>query len=103
MAGGGMASGTFDAPPGALVEWSGIAFVLNSTAQLNGAGLYRINNTTLIRTGDLTVTNLDFLLGTLSVTGNVTIASAMNWTGGTMSGPGRTVVLPGVTLTVAAP
>lgn len=103
MTGGGNASGTFDVPPGSLVEWTTGSFSLDPGAQLNGAGLYRINNATLTRNADLTVTNLDLVLGTLTVNGTVTVVSAMNWNGGTMSGTGRTIVPPGATLNVANP
>jgi hypothetical protein len=103
MTGGGMASGTFDVSSGSLVEWSTASFLLDPSAQLNGAGLYRINNATLTRNADLMVTNLDLVLGTLTVNGIVTIGSAMNWNGGTMSGSGRTIIPPGAMLNMANP
>jgi hypothetical protein len=104
LAGGGRATGTFDASPGALVEWTGgLSFALDTGAQLNGTGLYKINNALLSRNADLTVENLHLALGTLTATGTVTIASAMNWISGTMSGPGRTVIEPGAMLMLANP
>ena len=43
LAGEGSATGAFTAPTSALVEWTGGTFTLNSPAQLNGSGLYRLN------------------------------------------------------------
>src|SRR5262249_18413912 len=82
IAAGGVANGTFDALAGTVVDWTSGTFTLNPSAQLNGGGLYRINSTTLARSSDLTVSNLDLISGTLNVTGMVTVAKAMNWTAG---------------------
>ena len=43
------------------------------------------------------------LYGTLGGAQDVTVGSAMNWTGGSMNGSGRTVIAPGATLTIANP
>jgi len=113
VAGGGSATGTFSAPVGALVEWTSGTFTLNPGAQLNGAGLYRINasppssGVTVNAELNLNVENLDLISNlfstssTLGGTGTVTIASAMNWTAGAMSGGGRTVISPGASLTLS--
>ena len=104
LAGGGSASGSFIAPTTALVEWTAGTFVLNAGAQLNGTGLYKITGTGIVTgNADLAVENLDLIDGTLDGTGTVTIATAMNWTGGTMSGSGRTVIPAGATLNAAFP
>jgi len=107
LAGGGSATGTFETPTTALVEWAGGTFTLNPGAQLNGPGLYRINGNSanVVGNGDVTVQNFDLVNGssTLSGTGAVTIASAMNWTAGTMSGAGRTIISPAATLSLANP
>jgi hypothetical protein len=97
---GGSATGTFDAPATTSLEWSG-TFTLTPGAQLNGAGLYKIIGGTLIGNTTLMVGNLDLSTGTLDGTGAVTISNAMNWTGGNMSGSGRTIIPPGGTLNLS--
>ncbi len=108
MGGGGSATGTFDTPATALVEWTGRSFTLHPGAQLNGLGLYRINgiSANVVGNGDVTVQNLDLVNGdssltALSGTGRLTINNSMNWTGGAMSGTGRTVISPAATLSLA--
>ena len=107
MARGGSATGTFETPTAALMEWTGRSFTLNPGAQLNGPGLYRINGigANVVGNGDVTVQNFDLVNGssTLSGTGALTIANVMNWTAGTMDGTGRTVISPAATLSLANP
>jgi hypothetical protein len=100
LASGGTATGTFDAPATTSVEWIGGTFTLNAGAQLNGAGLYRLNGGSVIANTNLTFEALDLISSssTLNVTGAVTIASGMNWTAGTMSGSGRTIIETNATL-----
>jgi hypothetical protein len=101
LGGGGSATGTFDAAVTTLVEWTSGGFTLNAGAQLNGAGLYKISGATVTDNTTLTVGNLDLITGTLDGTGTITISNAMNWTGGNMSGSGRTIIPPGVTLNLS--
>ena len=106
LAGGGSATGTFSASSGAGVEWTGgTTFTLNPGAQLNGAGLYKLNGGNVTADANLTVTNLELVSGssTLGGVGTVTIASLMNWTAGVMSGTGRTIIASGATLNAAIP
>src|SRR6185436_1915369 len=105
LAGGGSATGTFNAAGGALVEWTSGTFTLNPGAQLNGAGLYKLNVGNVTANANLTVTNLDLVNfnSTLSGTGAVAVASLMNWTAGVMSGTGRTIIAPGAALNAATP
>ena len=107
IAAGGSATGTFDTPATALMEWTGGTFLLDPGAQLSGAGLYRINGISamVVGNGDVTVQNLDLVnaSSTLSGTGILTIANAMNWTAGTMSGSGRTFIPVGASLQVGNP
>jgi hypothetical protein len=107
IAKGGSATGTFETPTKALMEWTGRSFTLNPGAQLNGPGLYRINGigANVVGNGDVTVQNFDLVNGssTLSGTGALTIANVMNWTAGTMDGTGRTVISPAATLSLANP
>ncbi len=106
LAGGGSATGTFTTPTTALVEWTGGTFTLNPGAQLNGAGLYRINGISahVVGDADVTVQNFDLVNGssTLSGTGVLTIANVMNWTAGAMGGSGRTIIPSGATLLVGS-
>jgi hypothetical protein len=100
LAAGGSASGTFNASATALVEWTGGTFTLDEGAQLNGAGPYQLNGGAVTANANLTVANLDLVhsSSTLGGTGAVTITTAMNWTAGTMSGSGRTIIPVGATL-----
>jgi len=93
LAGGGSATGAFSAFAGAVVEWTGGTFTLSPGAQLNGAGLYRLNAGNVTADANLIVENLDVLSGssTLGGAGTVTVASLMNWTAGAMSGTGASV------------
>jgi hypothetical protein len=101
---GGSGNGTFFAPPTALVEWTGGTFTLDGGAQLNGDGLYRISSpATVAAHASITLTNLDLIHGTLDGTGTVTIANVMNWSGGTMSGRGRTIIPAGARLNATLP
>jgi len=107
LAGGGSATGMFNTPATALVEWTGGTFTLNPGVQLNGVGLYKINGVgaTVVGNANVSVENLDLVNGssTLSGTGTVTIASVMNWPAGTMDGSGRTIIPVGATLQVGGP
>jgi hypothetical protein len=106
LAGGGTNSSTFTTAPTAIMEWTGGTFTLIPGSHLNGTGLYRIDGSaTVVGDGDITVQNLDLVSpsGTWSGTGILTIASAMNWSGGTMSGGGLTIITPGVTLQLPGP
>jgi hypothetical protein len=100
-----VSSGPFDAAPTALVELSGGTLALVPGAQFNGSGLYRLNGGLLVDNADLSVSNLDCINnagGTaLEGSGTLTIDNVMNWTAGTMSGSGRTVIAPGATLNLA--
>ncbi len=96
---GGSANGPFTNPATALVDWTGGTFTLNPGAELVGDGLYRINGATLTCNTGTSVQNLNLLSGTLGGPALVTMLNAMNWTAGTMSGSGRTVIAPGALLT----
>ena len=105
LAGGGVNDGTFTAAATAVVEWIGGTFNFGPGASLNGAGIYRLNGGNVTSTADLTLENLDLIstFSTLSGAGAVTIINGMNWTAGTMSGGGRTIIAPGATLNAANP
>lgn len=107
ISGGGSANGTFTTPPTALVEWSSGAstsFTLETGAQLNGSGLYRITvGATVVANADLRIENFELNVGTLDGPGLLTIDNAVNWTGGSMTGSGHTLIPAGVTLSIANP
>ncbi len=104
FAGGGSATGTFDAPAATSVVWSGGTFTLNPGAQLNGSGLFRLNGGNVTANLDLAVENLDLVsaFSTLSGTSMVSVATLMNWTAGTMSGGGRTIIGPGAVMNLGS-
>ncbi len=103
ISGGGSANGSFTNPATSLVEWPGSTYTLNSGAQLNGSGLYRVTGS-----GGVTC-NADVSVDNLNVeylfdgSGRVTINNTMNWTASSMSGSGRTIIAPGATLNIANP
>lgn len=101
--GGGFSSGAFSAAAPSLLQWTYGTFILNSGAQLNGNGQYRINGATFIDNADLAVSNLDLLSGTLDGSGALTLNTAMNWNSGTMQGSGRTIIGPAASLQIANP
>ena len=98
-----LSSGPFNVPAGALTELNSGTLTLAAGAQLNGAGLYRINGGTLRANTDLSLSNLDLSGFSLDGSGVVTINNAMNWTAGNMTGSGRTVIPPGATLNISNP
>lgn len=103
LAAGGSATGSFTAADGALVEWTGSTFAINPGTQFYGDGQYRINAGTLLANSDFAIKKLDLQSGTLGGAGAVTITNLMNWTGGTMSGSGRTIIPAGAVLNAALP
>ncbi len=96
MAGGGSAIGTFTNPASALVDWTAGTFTVSPGALLSGSGLYKVSGGTVALNTDLDVQNLD-LIATLDGSGRLTVNNVLNWTAGTMSGSGRTVIAPGAT------
>ena len=81
----------------------------NGTANVTGS--YVCTNNTLVMsggtanfngTGTLTPAVVNMDSGTLGGGQDVTVLNQMNWTGGTMTGSGRTFIPAGVTLNIAA-
>jgi hypothetical protein len=100
VAAGGSANGIFDAESGSQVEFTGGTFTVNPSGQFTGAGGYQINiGAALACNANISLANL-VVNGTLTGTGVVTINGAMNWTGGTMSGKGETIIAPGSILNI---
>ena len=104
MTDGGSGSGTFTAPANSLMEWSSGPYTLNPGAQLNGVGLYQINgNASLIASTDVALQNLNLVASGARLDGNatVTVNNVLNWTDGTMTGNGTTIIGPNATLNLA--
>jgi hypothetical protein len=80
---------------GGAANFTGNLICTNNTVIISG-GTANFSGTGLISPA---VVNLSS--GTLDGTSTVTVNTAMNWTGGSMTGSGRTVIPPGVTLNAA--
>ena len=99
LAAGGSASGTFENQSGGVVDWAGGTYSLNSGVLLNGLGNYTNRATVTVNTA-VDIQNFG-LTGTLNGGGTLTVSNVLNWTGGSMSGVGRTLIAPGATLNLA--
>ena len=123
-----LSGGTFTSTGGSSITGAGQFTVSGATATLAGlvnvtgtnsfgggtanlTGNYFCTNNTLVISGGTanfngtgtvapTTLNLTGYTGVLGGTGLVTVGSLMNWTEGTMSGGGRTVISSGATLNV---
>ena len=104
LASGGVATGIFEAVGGGLVEFTHGVYSLNAGAQLIGGGLHRINDATLSVDGSVTAQNLEMVSNSAVLTGSgtMTVTETLNWTRGTMSGSGRTVIAEGATCDVGS-
>ncbi len=95
---------------GGLVNVTGTNTFSNGAAHLTGNYLCA-NNTLIISGGTATFDGtgtvapllVNLSSGTLGGAQTVTVGKAMNWTGGTMSGTGRTVIPPGAMLSLGGP
>src|SRR5207302_782913 len=95
-----------------LVNLTGLCTVSGGTANLVGA--FICTNNTLSLTGPpfggtanfngnsiVSPGILNLNAGALSGSNVVTVLNQLNWSGGTMSGAGKTVIAPGATLTIS--
>src|SRR5262249_36448692 len=103
-----LSGGTHAADPNSSITGAGQLTVSGGTANL--AGLVNINALTISGgtanfngTEAVSPTLVNFSNGTLGGSSVVTVLNQMNWTGGTMSGSGRTVLEPGATLNIPNP
>ena len=101
-----LSGGTHTSSGGSSITGAGQLTVSGGTATL--AGLVNVSTLTISGgtadfdgTGAVTPAVVNLSGGTLGGSNVVTVGSAMNWTGGTMSGSGRTIIPAGVTLNVA--
>jgi hypothetical protein len=93
-----------------LVNVSGTNTFANGTANLTGNYICTNNNLIISGgtanfdgTGSVSPTLLNLSSGTLGGGQTVTVGGSMGWTGGVMSGTGRTVIPAGATLTINVP
>ena len=103
--GGGLSSGLFDAISNAVVNFGGGTHTLTNGISFtaSGGGYHRCDSGTLAFEVPYTF-NPRFDLdagGVLGGSQNVNFTSLVNWTGGAMSGTGRTIVTNGATLNIA--
>jgi autotransporter-associated beta strand protein len=116
LAGGSTSTG-FTVAAGATLNFASDTFTLESTATITGEGnvlfsggttyvlgRYDLAGTTAVTGGavsfvdDVRFPTLSLSGGTLSCTGTITIVQAMDWTDGTMTGAGETVIAVGASL-----
>lgn len=86
-----------------LVNMGGANSFIGGTLNLNGTYICTnspatISGGTATFNGVSTVAALNLNSGTLAGSAVLTVLNQMNWSGGTMSGAGRTVIAPGATL-----
>jgi hypothetical protein len=124
-----LGSGTFNASPASSITGPGNFTVTAASATLSGLlnvsgthtfsggfaelnGNYICNSNTMIisggtasfdGTGSVAPSILTLSSGSLGGSNAVTVGSTMTWTGGSMSGTGRTAISPGAKLTIANP
>jgi hypothetical protein len=72
-------------------------YICTNTISIQGAGPVNFSGTGTVNPTVLTMTS-----GTLGGSQTVTIGNTMIWNGGSMNGPGRTVIPPGVTLIISS-
>jgi hypothetical protein len=121
-----LSGGVFTANPGSVISGPANFIVSGATATLSGgfgltgthtftAGIANLNgdysctNSTMSisggtanfnSTGIVAPTNLNLSNGILAGSGSVSVLNQLNWTGGSMNGSGRTVIVPGAVLNI---
>jgi len=109
LSGGGTSGGDVSVMPDAVLVFAGGNYTLDAsssiggagTVQFNGAtvdiqGAYDVTGTTEVSNGiarfanDLSIPDLTLSAGTLDVAGEMTVSGLFAWTGGTLTGDGRT-------------
>jgi uncharacterized repeat protein (TIGR01451 family) len=89
---GGTGSSTFDVAAGAELHFSASDFTLNSGSTFTGAGTPALTGGSLVVAADATAENFRIQGGTLAGPSILTITGSFEWTGGTMSGSGTTML-----------
>ncbi len=105
FAAGGISDGQFDAAHNAVVSFNGGTHTMTNGALFtaSGSGFHRVDAGTFEVAEALTMNPILELTANGVITGNghLACASVFKWTGGTMQGAGKTIILPGATLTVS--
>ena len=83
---------------GGTANFTGNTICTNNTLTFSNGGTANFSGTGVVSPAVVNLSN-----GTLDGTSTVTVNSVMNWTSGTMSGIGRTIIPVGATLNIAAP
>jgi hypothetical protein len=105
LSGGGTSAGEFRCTAPGVLNFIAGTHELQNNATFTGSGFSRLAGANLQLDGTATVTGnfelssegVSLLLGT----GTLMVHNHMTWSGGTMSGPGRTVVSPGANLVIS--
>src|SRR5262245_56083332 len=98
--GGGTHSGTFSAAAGAAMRFNGGPNELNAGVTFAGAGFHRISGGTTNVNVPLSGPNFGLDGGTLTGSGTLTVSGTFDWTAGTRSGSGATVLNNGAMLNI---
>ena len=85
---------------GALVDFTGGSFTNLQGAGFEGSGFARVSNGTVLIEGNVTAGNFVLANGTLSVGGTLVVTNVMNWSGGTLTGSGVTLIPLGAELNI---
>ena len=97
---GGSSSGRMVADLGALVDFTSGYFTNLQGAGFEGSGFARVSNGAVLIEGNVTAGNFVLANGTLSVGGTLVVTNVMNWSGGTLTGSGVTLIPLGAELNI---
>ncbi len=90
LSGGGASHAYWSILPGALLDFAGNTYALNTGTNIIGGGVARITSGTVLVNGTARLRALELTGGSLSGDGNLAITDQLTWTGGTMAGAGST-------------
>lgn len=91
LSGTGTVSGTLNIGQGAAAVFTS-NFTFAAGGLISGIGAVVLSTGTQTMTGSYTVAGAVTVATSLTGTGNLTVTGSLSWTGGTMSGTGRTIV-----------
>ena len=98
---GGSSSGTMVTGLGAMVDFTGGSFTNLAGASFEGAGFARVSGATVLIEATVPAGNITLASGTLDGSGTLVVTNVMNWTGGTLTGSGVTLISLGAELNIA--
>jgi hypothetical protein len=81
------------------INFTGVYFCTNNTLTIAGNNVVNFNGTASVSPAVVDLKENGVMAGS----NTVTVLNTMNWTGGTMSGSGRTIIPPGAILNVSLP